>query len=86
MASHFGPRPSDKEVIEAIRYHFPLQVQRIMLGTQLLSIGEALDLLIHVELMEVQDAFHKPTNNTATQDTNSSRQGPSRNNQDRNKV
>jgi hypothetical protein len=33
MASYPEPRPSDTEVIEATRYHFPLQVQRVMLGT-----------------------------------------------------
>jgi hypothetical protein len=33
MASHLEPRPSDTEVIEPIRYHLPLQAQRLMLGT-----------------------------------------------------
>jgi hypothetical protein len=45
MASHLEPRPSDTEVIEAIHYHFPIHVQRAMLGTQLRTIVEALDLL-----------------------------------------
>jgi hypothetical protein len=38
MASYLEPRPTDVEVIEAIRYHFPISVQRAMLNTQLKSI------------------------------------------------
>jgi hypothetical protein len=48
-------RTSDTEVIEAIRNHFPINVQRVVLGTQLHSIGEALDLLKKVELVENND-------------------------------
>jgi hypothetical protein len=40
MASYLEHRPSDTEVIEAIRYHFPIHIQRTMLGTQLRSIGK----------------------------------------------
>jgi hypothetical protein len=39
MASHLERRPSDTEVIEAIRCHFPIHVQRAMLGTQLRAVG-----------------------------------------------
>jgi hypothetical protein len=54
MASHLEPRPSDTEMTEAIRYHFPTHVQWAMLGTKLSTIEEALDLLKRVELMEWQ--------------------------------
>jgi hypothetical protein len=64
MASYLEPRPSDTEIIEAIRYHFPIHVQRTMLGTQLRSIGEALDLLKRVELMEGPNPFHDTASNT----------------------
>jgi hypothetical protein len=40
------------EVIEAIRHYFPVMVQRAMIGTQLSTVGEALDLLKRVEMME----------------------------------
>jgi hypothetical protein len=33
-ASYFEPRPTDSEVIEAIRCHFPIGVQRAMLSAQ----------------------------------------------------
>jgi hypothetical protein len=52
MASYLEPRPTDVEVIEAIRHHFPVMVQRAMIGTQLGTVGEALDLLKRVEMME----------------------------------
>jgi hypothetical protein len=40
MASYLDPRPTDVEVIEAIRYHFPIAVQRAMLTNQLRTIEE----------------------------------------------
>jgi hypothetical protein len=91
MASHLEPRLSDIEQIEIIRYHFPLQVQRVMLGTQLHSIGEALDLLKRIELVEESDSFHNRTNNyAATPNTNNNnnndRQGPSRDHYGRNRA
>jgi hypothetical protein len=52
MASYLEPRPTDVEVIEAIRHHFPVMVQRAMIGTQLSTVGEALDLWKRVEMME----------------------------------
>jgi hypothetical protein len=61
LASHLELKPSDTEVIEAIRYHFPINVQRIMLGTQLQTIGDALNLLKRVELMEGNDSCSKQT-------------------------
>jgi hypothetical protein len=44
MASYLDPKPSDIEIIEAIRYHFPISLQRAMVSMRLTSIGEALDL------------------------------------------
>jgi hypothetical protein len=35
MASYLDPRSTDAEIIEALRYHFPVGVQRAMLSTQL---------------------------------------------------
>jgi hypothetical protein len=54
------------EVIEAIRYHFPLSVQRAMLTNQLHTLEETLNLLKRVEVMRHKKAFkdltasHKP--------------------------
>jgi hypothetical protein len=56
MASYL-PRPTDVEVIEAIRYHFPIGVQRAMLTNQLHTTDEVLDLLNRVEVMEASEGF-----------------------------
>jgi hypothetical protein len=50
----------DVEVIEAIRYHFPIGVQRAMLSNQLHTIEETLDLLKRVVVMEASEGFQKP--------------------------
>jgi hypothetical protein len=51
MATYLEPRPTDVDVIEAVRHHFPVMVQRAMIGTQLRTVEQALDLLRRVELM-----------------------------------
>jgi hypothetical protein len=60
MASYLEPRPIDVEVIEVIRYNFPIGVQRAMLTNQLHTIEETLDLLKRVEVMEASECFQKP--------------------------
>jgi hypothetical protein len=60
MASYLEPRPTNVEIIEAIRYHFPIGVQRAMLTNQLRTIEETLDLLKRVEVMEASEGFQKP--------------------------
>jgi hypothetical protein len=57
LASYLEPRTSNTEVIEASRYHYPVFVQRIMLSTLLRSIGEALNLLKRVGVMESYENF-----------------------------
>jgi hypothetical protein len=61
MASYLEPRPTDEEVIEAIRYHFPSSAQQAMLSTQLRSVGEALDLLKRIEMLEASEGGNRPT-------------------------
>jgi hypothetical protein len=85
MASYLEPRPSDTEAIEAIRCHFPIHIQRTMLGTQLRSIGEALDLLKRVELMEAQNPLQGPTNHTSIRHQNVGRSEHPRSSYDRNR-
>jgi hypothetical protein len=78
MASYLDPRPTDVEIIEAIRYHFPIHVQRVMLGTQLRSISEALDLLRRVELMEEQHSYQGSPNGGSGPQQSSNRPGYTR--------
>ena len=74
-ASYLEPRPSDIEVIEAIRSHFPVVVQRAMLTNQLHTIEETLDLLKRVEIVEMTENFPR-TNIQSTQNSpNVYRQG-----------
>jgi hypothetical protein len=75
VASYLEPRPTD-EVIEAIRYHFPISVQRAMLSTQLRSVGEALDLLKRVEILEANEGANRPTNSPIIQGPYASRSNP----------
>jgi hypothetical protein len=78
-------RTPDTEVIEAIPTNFPINVQRAVLGTQLHSIGEALDPLRRVELMKKDDAYDRQTNSTPAQNQNRKRHGPSEPTYDRNR-
>lgn len=69
MASYLDPWPTDVEIIEAIRYHFPVGVQKAML-TNLLSTTEGTsDLLKRLEVIEAGDGFHRPPNPHQNQQT-----------------
>jgi hypothetical protein len=74
MASYLDPRPSDVEIVEAIRYHYPIGIQRAMLSGQLKTIGETLDLLKRVEIMETSEGFQRPNNQSQSQNPSASRQ------------
>jgi hypothetical protein len=75
MASYLNPRPSDIEVIEAIRYHFPVNIQRAMLSNQLRTIDDTLVLLRRVEVLETGEAFPRPHQVPQNQSQNAPRQG-----------
>jgi hypothetical protein len=57
MASYLESRPTDMEVIEAVRRHFPVMVQRAVIGTQLSMVQETLDLLKRLEMMEGDGSY-----------------------------
>jgi hypothetical protein len=61
MASYLDPKPSDPDMIEAIKSHFPIAVQRAMLTNQLRTVEETLDLLKRIEIMEASEGFQRPT-------------------------
>jgi hypothetical protein len=73
-ASYLEPKPSDTEIIEALRYHFPIQIQRAMLSNQLDSISETLDLLKRVEVMEASEGYQRPHNQAPQIHPNAQRQ------------
>ncbi|PNF36604.1 hypothetical protein B7P43_G13842, partial [Cryptotermes secundus] len=79
-ASYLEPRLSDIEIIEAVRFHYPIQIQRAMLSNQLTSIGDALDLLKRVEVMEASEGYQRPHNPAPQNNPSANRQnqmGPS---------
>jgi hypothetical protein len=78
MASYLESRPTDVEIIEAIRYHFPIGVQRAMLTNQLRTIKETLDLLKKVEVMEASEGFEKPHSQPQTHNPTPQGQVPDR--------
>ena len=59
IASYLDPKPTEIEITEALRYHYPIGIQRAMLSTQIRSIEETLDLLKRVEAMEANEKHIK---------------------------
>jgi hypothetical protein len=83
LASYLEPRPSDIEIIEAIRQHFPITVQRAMLGNQLNTVQETLNLLKRVEIMEGSEASHRPNSSPFQQNPHEDRRNTNHQNNDR---
>jgi hypothetical protein len=59
LASYVQPRISDSEFVEAIRFNFPVGIQKIMLSTQVHSVNETLHLLKRLEVLEDHDYSRK---------------------------
>jgi hypothetical protein len=56
--TYLEPSLSPEEVIDAIRYHFPISVQRAILCTRPKTIGEVVELLKGIETIEGQESYH----------------------------
>jgi hypothetical protein len=52
MASYLEPKLTDCEVIEALRCHYPQEIQKLLISTKLCTIAEVLEVLKRLELME----------------------------------
>jgi hypothetical protein len=59
MASYLNPSPPVSEIIESVKSHFPLNIQRAMLSNQLRTIEETLDFLRKVEIIETDNGFQR---------------------------
>jgi hypothetical protein len=59
MASFLEPKLSEVEIIEAIRFHYPLNIQRVMLNVQMKNISETLDLVKRIEIMENREFYDR---------------------------
>jgi hypothetical protein len=52
MASCLEPTLSDYEVIEAVRCHYPAEIQKLLVTTKLNTVTEALEVLKRLEMLE----------------------------------
>jgi hypothetical protein len=50
------------EIVEAIRFHYPTNIQRMLLTIPSKNISETLNLLKRTEAMESQESYLKTTN------------------------
>jgi hypothetical protein len=55
LASYLDPKPTEVETIEALRFHYPFDVQRALLNIQTKTISETLEVLKRIELLEAQE-------------------------------
>jgi hypothetical protein len=59
VATYLQPKLSEVEIIEAIRFHYPTHIQRMLLTVQSKSISETLHVLKRIEAMEIQESYLK---------------------------
>jgi hypothetical protein len=78
MASYLEPKLTDNEIIETIRCHYPLEIQKLLVSTKLGSVAEFLEVLKRLELMEEREEIvdvtptssHNPQNFQANRGRN----------------
>jgi hypothetical protein len=58
-ASYLEPKLNPNEIVEILRNHYPIHIQRVMLSSQLHSIEDALDLLKRVKVMEQNESSQR---------------------------
>jgi hypothetical protein len=51
MASYLEPKINDSEIIEALRRHYPQDIQKLLVSTKLNTVAEVLEVLKRLELM-----------------------------------
>ncbi|PNF28364.1 hypothetical protein B7P43_G17306 [Cryptotermes secundus] len=79
-ATYLEPRPTDSHIIEALRFHFPISVQKVMLSAPVHTISEALNLLKRVEVMESYEPQRSGENHNYNRQEPDKRNPPSRGN------
>jgi hypothetical protein len=52
MASYLEPNLSDYEIIEAVRCHYPADIQKLLVTTRMNTVVEALEVLRRLEILE----------------------------------
>jgi hypothetical protein len=56
MATYLQPALSEIEIVEAVRFHYPLHIQRILVNVQSKKISDTLNLLKRIEIMETRES------------------------------
>jgi hypothetical protein len=54
MASCLEPTLSDYEIIEAVRCHYPAEIQKLLVTTRMNTVTEALEVLKRLEMLEAR--------------------------------
>jgi hypothetical protein len=62
LASYLDPKPTEIEIIEALRFHYPFDVQRAILNIQTKTISETLEILKRIKLIEAQEQYSRSLN------------------------
>jgi hypothetical protein len=80
MASYLEPKLTDSEIIEALRCHYPQEIQKLLVSTKLNSVAEVLEVLKRLELMEERTTVFDsgPRHNSSPQRGSQNRSGDSR--------
>jgi hypothetical protein len=55
LASYLDPKPTEVEIIEALKFRYPFEVQRAILNIQTKTISETLEILKRIKLIEAQE-------------------------------
>jgi hypothetical protein len=64
LASYLDPKPTEIEIIEALRYHYPPYIQRTLVNNQLKTIGGTLEVLRRLELINTKEPCYKNTSSS----------------------
>jgi hypothetical protein len=67
MASYLDPKPTDGEIVQAIISHYSITIQRVMLSSQIKTIGKTLDLLKRIAAMELNEGSQRPLHQNQAQ-------------------
>jgi hypothetical protein len=62
VTTYLQPKLSEVEIVEAIRFHYPTHIQRMLLTIPSKNISEMLNLLKRIEAMESHESYIKTTN------------------------
>jgi hypothetical protein len=57
LVSYLDPKPTEVETVEALRFHYPVEVQRALLNIQTKTISETLEVPRRLELLEAQEQY-----------------------------